>query len=64
MATPQKRDFGLESAHHRAAELVLLPEATHAFGGKHPYPDTALPAPAKQVADHSIAFLRNVFGRG
>jgi uncharacterized protein len=51
-------------AWHWEAELVLLPEATHTFGGKHPFPDTELPADAKQVADLSIEFLRKVLDRG
>lgn len=49
---------------HGEAELELLPEATHTFGGKHPFPDADLPADARQVADLSLNFLRKVFDRG
>ena len=40
------------------AELYLLPEATHMFGGAHPWPATALPEPARLVAQHTADFFR------
>jgi pimeloyl-ACP methyl ester carboxylesterase len=49
---------------HREAELELLPEATHAFGGQHPFPHAELPADALRVADLSLHFLRKVFTHG
>jgi pimeloyl-ACP methyl ester carboxylesterase len=43
-----------------AAELVILPQSGHTFGGAHPYPHAHLPAAAQQVADLTIAFFRKL----
>ncbi|PRY12742.1 alpha/beta hydrolase family protein [Pontibacter ummariensis] len=40
------------------AEIALLPEADHSFGGKHPYELEELPSPARTAADLSIAFFQ------
>jgi len=40
------------------AELHLLPETNHSFGGEHPYPHAELPAPARAAADLTIAFFQ------
>ncbi|TPE42830.1 alpha/beta hydrolase family protein [Pontibacter mangrovi] len=40
------------------AELHLLPEADHSFGGSHPYEKTELPEAARKAADLSIDFFR------
>lgn len=40
------------------AELHLLPETDHSFGGRHPYEDKELPEAARTAADLSIAFFR------
>ncbi|OKL40219.1 alpha/beta hydrolase family protein [Pontibacter flavimaris] len=40
------------------AELHLLPEADHSFGGKHPYEQDELPEAARAAADLSIDFFR------
>ncbi|WP_460612498.1 alpha/beta hydrolase family protein [Hymenobacter seoulensis] len=42
------------------AELVILPEVTHNFGGGHPWPADDLPAEAKLAAEETVAFLRRV----
>ena len=39
------------------AELLLLPGATHMFGGAHPWPHAELPAPARTVAEATAAFF-------
>lgn len=41
------------------AELHLLPETDHSFGGQHPYPEEELPEAARAAADLTIDF----FGR-
>ncbi|WP_299754514.1 dienelactone hydrolase family protein [uncultured Pontibacter sp.] len=40
------------------AELHLLPEADHSFGGQHPYDKNELPDAARSAADLSINFFR------
>ncbi|QHL86883.1 alpha/beta fold hydrolase [Nibribacter ruber] len=40
------------------AELYLIPEADHSFGGRHPYEATELPAFAKAAADKTIQFFQ------
>ncbi|GAB3857843.1 hypothetical protein GCM10028822_32210 [Hymenobacter terrigena] len=40
------------------AELLLVPDATHMFGGAHPWPETELPAPARHVAEATAAFFK------
>lgn len=40
-----------------AAELVLLPDANHVFGARHPYPDTILPKDFTFVTDKIISFF-------
>ena len=39
------------------AKLLLLPGATHMFGGAHPWPHAELPAPARAVAEATAAFF-------
>jgi dienelactone hydrolase len=39
-------------------ELVILPGATHMFGGAHPWDVGELPDHAQEVADRTIAFFR------
>jgi pimeloyl-ACP methyl ester carboxylesterase len=39
------------------AELLLLPGATHMFGGAHPWPQAELPAPAQTVVEATAAFF-------
>ncbi|UPL50128.1 alpha/beta hydrolase family protein [Hymenobacter sublimis] len=43
-----------------AAELAILPEVTHNFGGSHPWPGAHLPAQALAAADVTVDFLRRV----
>ncbi|QNF31433.1 alpha/beta fold hydrolase [Adhaeribacter swui] len=45
-------------ANQPKAEVVILPEGGHTFGGKHPYPELTLPASTQFVADQTIAFFR------
>ncbi|WP_310393966.1 alpha/beta fold hydrolase [Hymenobacter sp.] len=40
------------------AELLLVPGATHMFGGAHPWPAAALPEPARFVAERTAAFFQ------
>ncbi|MDX5483050.1 MAG: dienelactone hydrolase family protein [Hymenobacteraceae bacterium] len=40
------------------AELHLLPEADHSFGGKHPYEKEELPKAARTAADLTMDFFR------
>ena len=40
------------------AELLLVPEATHMFGGAHPWPETELPATAHRIAEATAAFFK------
>ena len=39
------------------AELLVLPDAPHNFGGAHPWPEPALPAPARAAAEHTATFF-------
>lgn len=45
-------------AQQPAAQLIVLPQSGHTFGGAHPYLHVHLPAAARQVADYTIAFFR------
>lgn len=40
------------------AELHLLPDTNHSFGGSHPYPEDTLPDAARVAADLTIDFFR------
>ena len=40
------------------AELLVVPGATHMFGGAHPWPHEQLPEPAGEVAAATAAFFR------
>lgn len=40
------------------AELLLVPGATHMFGGAHPWPEAVLPTPAWHVAEATAAFFK------
>ncbi|WP_187263879.1 alpha/beta hydrolase family protein [Pontibacter beigongshangensis] len=40
------------------AELHLLPETDHSYGGRHPYAEPHLPAAAQKAADLTIQFIR------
>ena len=42
---------------NRDSELVLIPEADHVFGSKHPYSENQLPSHLLQVCEESITFL-------
>ncbi|MDF7810568.1 dienelactone hydrolase family protein [Hymenobacter sp. YC55] len=42
------------------AELLILPNITHNFGGAHPWTLKELPADAKQAADATVEFFRRV----
>ena len=39
------------------AQLEILPEADHSFGGSHPYPHQTLPPAAQKAADRTISFF-------
>lgn len=39
------------------AKLLVLANATHNFGGAHPWPSTELPAPARAAAEQTAAFF-------
>lgn len=39
------------------AELLVVPGATHMFGGAHPWPSTELPQPARYIAEQTAAFF-------
>ncbi|WP_181306837.1 S9 family peptidase [Rufibacter sp. XAAS-G3-1] len=45
------------------AELYLLPEGDHSFGGRHPYAQPKLPALAKAAADKTIHFFQQALER-
>ena len=40
------------------AELFIVPEAGHQFGGRHPWPEAELPPLARLVAERTAAFFR------
>ncbi|QCR22892.1 S9 family peptidase [Pontibacter sp. SGAir0037] len=40
------------------AELHILPDTNHSFGGMHPYHESTLPAAAQQAANLTISFFR------
>ena len=40
------------------AELLLVPGASHMFGGAHPWPATVLPTPAQHIAEATAAFFQ------
>ena len=40
------------------AELLLVSDAGHMFGGAHPWPETELPAPARHIAEATAAFFK------
>ncbi|AMM52640.1 dienelactone hydrolase [Rufibacter sp. DG15C] len=40
------------------AELYLIPEADHSFGGRHPYDESELPAFAKAAADKTVEYFQ------
>jgi dienelactone hydrolase len=42
------------------AELLLVPGATHMFGGAHPWNSSALPAPARYIAEQTAAFFQRL----
>ncbi|AKQ45963.1 dienelactone hydrolase [Rufibacter radiotolerans] len=45
------------------AELYLIPEGDHSFGGKHPYGEPHLPTPAQAAADKTIKFFQEAIAR-
>ena len=52
---------GAAHALHRLrpqAELLLVPDATHMFGGAHPWPETELPTEARHIAEATAAFFK------
>ena len=44
-------------------ELLLVPGATHMFGGAHPWPHAHLPEPARAVVAGTVAFFRRQAAR-
>ncbi|GAC1605969.1 MAG: hypothetical protein NVS3B25_35300 [Hymenobacter sp.] len=40
------------------AEVLMLPGATHMFGGAHPWPDPTLPEPAQLAAERTADFFQ------
>jgi pimeloyl-ACP methyl ester carboxylesterase len=40
------------------AELLIVPGATHMFGGAHPWPHDALPEPARLIVERTADFFR------
>ncbi|MBU2525677.1 MAG: alpha/beta hydrolase [Bacteroidetes bacterium] len=40
------------------SKLIMIPDADHVFGGKHPYPETTLPAPFQILTQESILFVK------
>ncbi|WP_242928576.1 alpha/beta hydrolase family protein [Pontibacter vulgaris] len=54
---PAKMAYDLQSW-KPDAEMHLLPEADHSFGGQHPYTHHELPEAARAAADLSIDFFR------
>ncbi|MEZ4880393.1 MAG: hypothetical protein R2801_09550 [Chitinophagales bacterium] len=38
-------------------KYILLKNATHTFGGKHPFEDEVLPTHSKQLIEETITFL-------
>lgn len=40
------------------AELLIIPESSHTFGGTHPWPEDKLPADTEKVVKASIEFLK------
>ena len=59
----QDETVAVDAAHalHRLkpqAELLLVSDATHMFGGAHPWIETELPAPARRIAEATAAFFK------
>jgi hypothetical protein len=40
------------------AELFIVPEASHQFGGRHPWPEAELPPLARLVAERTATFFQ------
>ena len=58
----QDETVAVDAAHalHRLkprAELLLVPDADHMFGGAHPWTETELPAPTRHIAEATAAFF-------
>ncbi len=47
-------------ANQPLAEVIILPEGGHTFGGKHPFPDTILPPFAQVVAERTVEFFKKL----
>jgi uncharacterized protein len=45
------------------AELFLIPEGDHSFGGRHPFEDSELPAFTQAAAQKTITFFRQAIER-
>jgi len=42
----------------KAAQLKLIQDANHVFGGSHPFPHSQIPEHSRLLAEYSIAFLK------
>ena len=46
------------------SKLIILADANHTFGGRHPYPSEQLPEQFVSAAAHILNFLKQDVGRG
>ena len=44
----------------KGSELFIVPGANHVFNGKHPYPETSMPAMLDAVVAKTVLFLRAI----
>lgn len=47
-----------------SAELFILEDANHTFGGKHPWAEAALPEATAQITDAAISFIKEHYSAG
>jgi pimeloyl-ACP methyl ester carboxylesterase len=47
-------------ANQPQAEVIILPEGGHTFGGQHPFPEATLPPSAQIVAERTVEFLKKL----
>jgi fermentation-respiration switch protein FrsA (DUF1100 family) len=57
-ALPLSMGKDLQSWNEDMAELVVVPEADHTYGGYHPYDKETLPEKLQFVCEKTAAFLR------
>ena len=57
-AVPQSAAEELQSF-NPAAQIHIIAEADHVFGGRHPYSEADLPPHSAELADVSINFFQN-----